>query len=41
MQGDRIQLQQVILNLIMNGSEAILSAADGPANCDLAEVRNR
>jgi PAS domain S-box-containing protein len=29
-QGDRIQLQQVILNLIMNGSEAILSAADGP-----------
>jgi PAS domain S-box-containing protein len=28
--GDRIQLQQVILNLIMNGSEAILSAADGP-----------
>jgi PAS domain S-box-containing protein len=28
--GDRIQLQQVILNLIMNGSEAILSVADGP-----------
>jgi signal transduction histidine kinase len=27
--GDRVQLQQVILNLIMNGSEAITSAADG------------
>jgi PAS domain S-box-containing protein len=27
--GDRIQLQQVILNLIMNGSDAIASVADG------------
>jgi PAS domain S-box-containing protein len=27
--GDRIQLQQVILNLIMNGSEAIAAVADG------------
>ena len=27
--GDRIQLQQVILNLIMNGSEALTSVADG------------
>jgi PAS domain S-box-containing protein len=28
-QGDRIQLQQVILNLIMNGGEAMASVADG------------
>jgi PAS domain S-box-containing protein len=28
-QGDRIQLQQVILNLIMNGSEAIASLTNG------------
>jgi len=27
--GDRIQLQQVILNLIMNGTEAMASVADG------------
>jgi signal transduction histidine kinase len=27
--GDRIQLQQVILNLIMNGSEAMASLANG------------
>jgi PAS domain S-box-containing protein len=27
--GDRIQLQQVMLNLIMNGSEAIAAVADG------------
>ena len=27
--GDRIQLQQVVLNLVMNGSEAISSSADG------------
>jgi len=29
-QGDRIQLQQVILNLIMNGIEAMTSVADKP-----------
>jgi signal transduction histidine kinase len=27
--GDRIQLQQVILNLIINGTEAMASVADG------------
>ena len=28
--GDRVQLQQVILNLVMNGIEAMASVADGP-----------
>jgi two-component system, LuxR family, sensor kinase FixL len=28
--GDRVQLQQVILNLVMNGMEAIASAVDAP-----------
>jgi signal transduction histidine kinase len=28
--GDRIQLEQVILNLILNGSEAIAAASSGP-----------
>jgi signal transduction histidine kinase len=28
--GDRVQLQQVLLNLIINGVEAITSVADGP-----------
>jgi PAS domain S-box-containing protein len=28
--GDRVQLQQVIINLIMNGVEAMASIADGP-----------
>ena len=28
--GDRIQLQQVILNLVLNGIEAVVSATDGP-----------
>ena len=31
--GDRVQLQQVLLNLIINGVEAMSSVADGP--CDL------
>ena len=30
MQGDRVQLQQVILNLIMNAVEAMSSVAEGP-----------
>jgi PAS domain S-box-containing protein len=37
--GDRIQLQQVILNLIMNGSEAIAAVADGL--CELIVVAQR
>ena len=28
--GDRIQVQQVVLNLIMNGSEAMSSTVEGP-----------
>jgi signal transduction histidine kinase len=28
--GDRVQLQQVIINLVMNGSEAMQSIADRP-----------
>jgi phosphoglycerate-specific signal transduction histidine kinase len=41
--GDRIQLQQVILNLIMNGSEAMASVADGSRELVLIsqKVRNR
>jgi signal transduction histidine kinase len=30
MRGDRIQLQQVIINLVMNGTEAMQSIADRP-----------
>jgi PAS domain S-box-containing protein len=37
--GDRIQLQQVILNLIMNGSEAIASVADG--SCELIVISRK
>ena len=37
--GDRIQLQQVILNLIMNGSEAMGAAADGL--CELTVTAQR
>lgn len=34
--GDRIQLQQVILNLMINSCEAIVSAADGPRELSLS-----
>jgi signal transduction histidine kinase len=37
--GDRIQLQQVILNLIMNGSEAIAAVAD--ELCELIVIAQR
>ena len=31
--GDRVQLQQVILNLIINAVEAMSSVSEGPGNC--------
>jgi two-component system sensor kinase FixL len=34
--GDRIQLSQVLLNLIMNGMEAVNGAADGARNIIIA-----
>ncbi len=37
--GDRIQLQQVILNLIMNGSEAMSGVADGL--CELTVIAQK
>src|SRR6202000_1396425 len=38
--GDRIQLQQVVLNLIMNGSEAMASNADGARELSLTSQRS-
>jgi PAS domain S-box-containing protein len=35
-EGDRVRLQQVILNLIMNGIEAMSDAADGPRELRLS-----
>jgi PAS domain S-box-containing protein len=37
--GDRVQLQQVILNLIMNGAEAMSSAADRPRQLRVSSRR--
>jgi C4-dicarboxylate-specific signal transduction histidine kinase len=37
--GDRIQLQQVVLNLILNAAEAMGSATDGPRNLHLRSER--
>ena len=37
--GDRIQLQQVMLNLIMNGSEAMASVADRPRELRLSSQK--
>jgi PAS domain S-box-containing protein len=39
--GDRIQLQQVILNLIVNGIEAMSEAADGPRDLVIASAKQR
>jgi PAS domain S-box-containing protein len=38
--GDRIQIQQVILNLIRNGSDAMSSVADGPRELQIKTERN-
>jgi signal transduction histidine kinase len=37
--GDRIQLQQVILNLIVNGIEAMSVAADGPRDLVIGSAK--
>ena len=38
--GDRIQIQQVILNLIRNGSDAMSMVADGPRELQIKTERN-
>jgi C4-dicarboxylate-specific signal transduction histidine kinase len=38
--GDRIQIQQVILNLIRNGSDAMSTVADGPRELQIKTERN-
>jgi two-component system sensor kinase FixL len=38
--GDRIQLQQVLMNLVLNGMEAITSVTDGPRELLIRSSRN-
>jgi PAS domain S-box-containing protein len=38
--GDRIQLQQVILNLVMNASEAIGALSDGPRELEISSTKD-
>ena len=38
--GDRIQLQQVIMNLVLNGMEAIASVSDGPRELLIRSSKN-
>ena len=38
--GDRIQLQQVLMNLILNGMEAIASVSDGPRELLIRSSKN-
>ena len=39
--GDRVQLQQVVLNLIMNGMEAMSAVADRPRELDIATWKDQ
>ena len=38
--GDRVQLQQVVLNLMMNGIEAMVAVADGPRELAIGTARD-
>lgn len=38
--GDRVQLQQVILNLLLNASDAVTTAADGPRQVVIRTARD-
>ena len=38
--GDRVQLQQVVLNLKMNGIEAMAAVADGPRELAIGTARD-
>jgi PAS domain S-box-containing protein len=40
-QGDRVQLQQVMLNLIMNGMEAMSAVADRPRELDISTWKDQ
>ena len=39
--GDRVQLQQVVLNLMMNGMEAMSAVADRPRELDIATWKDQ
>ena len=39
--GDRVQLQQVIINLVMNGIEAMQSVTDRPRELVIRSVKMR